>query len=246
MVTRRADGSPSSAAAAVATFAAIAVTAGHGAPPFAFVGQLLSSLAAILINVNEEAERYLLRSRCAAPADPGADSPRRPLQGTRRPDPRCHREPSRPRRGGLRLRVRERARAVAADDLAPPADPPRSGPCRGVPARNLGLLPPRAGRSSRAGARSRRPGSARTRRLAGPYQGIGLRSRKKPPLGAPSGSVASQTGVLAPSSTERRAFCPPMSVRTQPGQTELTRMFSSSSSAVNIRVSALRPVFDTR
>ena len=37
------------------------------------------------------------------------------------------------------------------------------------------------------------------------YQGIGLRSRKKPPVGPSSGSVASQTAVSAPSSTERGA-----------------------------------------
>ena len=78
------------------------------------------------------------------------------------------------------------------------------------------------------------------------YQGIGSRSRKKPPRGPSSGSVASQTGVSAPSSTDRRAACVPMSVRTHPGQTELTRMFSSESSAVSMRVSTFNPVFDTR
>ena len=37
------------------------------------------------------------------------------------------------------------------------------------------------------------------------YHGIGCRSRKKPPLGPPSGSVASQTGVSAPCSGDSGA-----------------------------------------
>ena len=54
--------------------------------------------------------------------------------------------------------------------------------------------------------------------------GIGWPSRKKPPLGPSSGRVAAQTMPEAPSSTVRSALEPPISVRTQPGQTELTKI----------------------
>src|SRR5262245_48571842 len=56
------------------------------------------------------------------------------------------------------------------------------------------------------------------------YQGIGLRSRKKPPCGPPLGSVASQTAVSAPSARDLGAFGPPMSLRTHPGLIELTKI----------------------
>jgi len=56
------------------------------------------------------------------------------------------------------------------------------------------------------------------------HHGIDFRSRKNPPLGPSSGNVASHTMVSAPCSTERSACGPPMSVRTQPGHTELTLM----------------------
>src|SRR4051794_30814688 len=52
------------------------------------------------------------------------------------------------------------------------------------------------------------------------HHGMGARSRKKPPVGPSSGRVAAHVIVSAPSSTERGAPAPPMSVRTQPGQTE--------------------------
>src|SRR5215831_8293559 len=52
-----------------------------------------------------------------------------------------------------------------------------------------------------------------------PYQSTCRRSRKKPPVGPLSGSVASHTVVSAPSSTDRGADRPPISVLTHPGST---------------------------
>src|SRR5260221_10834660 len=78
------------------------------------------------------------------------------------------------------------------------------------------------------------------------YQGIGFLSRKNPPVGPLSGSIASQTAVCAPFSTLRLAVGPPISVRTQPGQIELTRIFSSAVAVATMRVSALSMVFDVR
>ncbi len=48
------------------------------------------------------------------------------------------------------------------------------------------------------------------------HQPIGLRSRKKPPVGPPGGSVAAQTIPAAPKATSRVAPGPPMSVLTPP------------------------------
>lgn len=56
------------------------------------------------------------------------------------------------------------------------------------------------------------------------YQGIGSPSRKRPPLGPPLGRVAAQIIPLIPCSMERSAFGPPISVRTQPGQTAFTQI----------------------
>src|SRR4029453_19589086 len=53
------------------------------------------------------------------------------------------------------------------------------------------------------------------------YHSMALRSRKTPPVGPSSGSVASHTVVSTPCSTDRGADGPPMSVRTQPGSTAL-------------------------
>jgi hypothetical protein len=46
---------------------------------------------------------------------------------------------------------------------------------------------------------------------------ITLRSRRKCPLRVDGASVASHTAVSAPSSTDREALAPPISVRTHPG-----------------------------
>jgi hypothetical protein len=54
--------------------------------------------------------------------------------------------------------------------------------------------------------------------------------------------VASQTIMSAPSSTERVAFLPPMSVCTQPGQTEFTANFGSA--AASYDVTPLSAVFE--
>ena len=60
-----------------------------------------------------------------------------------------------------------------------------------------------------------------------------------------SGSAAAHTTLAAPSSTERGASGPPISVATQPGQTELTRIREDLSSSASIRVSAFRAAFET-
>src|SRR5215212_6476719 len=78
------------------------------------------------------------------------------------------------------------------------------------------------------------------------YQGTGRRSWKKPPVGPLFGSVAAQTRASAPSSTERVAPEPPISVCTHPGLTALTRMPLPRSSEARMRVRALRAVFETR
>ncbi len=49
------------------------------------------------------------------------------------------------------------------------------------------------------------------------YQLMFFRSRKNPPVGPASGSVANQIAVSAPSSGDRFAPAPPIRVRTQPG-----------------------------
>src|SRR5829696_9417377 len=82
--------------------------------------------------------------------------------------------------------------------------------------------------------------------LSRDYQGTGRRSWKKPPVGPLFGSVAAQTRASAPSSTERVAPEPPMSVCTHPGLTALTRMRLPRSSEARIRDRALRAVFETR
>jgi hypothetical protein len=55
-------------------------------------------------------------------------------------------------------------------------------------------------------------------------------------------SVASHTIVSAPFSTERVAPGPPMSVRTQPGQTEFTANFGSATASCE--VTPFRAVFE--
>src|SRR5580693_10722610 len=80
--------------------------------------------------------------------------------------------------------------------------------------------------------------------LAVCYQGSGLPSRKKPPVGPESGRVAAQTTLAAPSATGRPPG-PPMSVATQPGQTALTRIPAGRSPAASVRVSAFSPALDT-
>ena len=66
---------------------------------------------------------------------------------------------------------------------------------------------------------------------------------QKPPVGPPSGNVAAHTMPAAPSVTGRPP-APPMSVATQPGHTELTRMPSARSSSANTRVNAFNAAFE--
>src|ERR1700724_54563 len=61
-----------------------------------------------------------------------------------------------------------------------------------------------------------------TLRIATSYQWISFRSRKNLPEISGGASVANQTAVSAPSSTDLDALGPPISVRTQPGHIELT------------------------
>src|SRR4029453_5514634 len=55
-----------------------------------------------------------------------------------------------------------------------------------------------------------------------------LRSRQNLPVSSCGAATASQTMPVAPSPTERVALAPPMSVWTQPGQTELTANFGKA------------------
>ncbi len=73
---------------------------------------------------------------------------------------------------------------------------------------------------------------------------MGLRSRMNRPVMDCGASVASHMIVSAPSSMERGASRPPMSVLTQPGQTELTAMLESASAAANWPVTPLSAVLE--
>src|SRR5262249_52362705 len=66
------------------------------------------------------------------------------------------------------------------------------------------------------------------------HHGISLRSRRNFPVNLCGASLASHTIVSAPSSTERVAFPPPMSVRTQPGQTALTANFGNAATSCDV------------
>src|SRR5438552_12151493 len=57
------------------------------------------------------------------------------------------------------------------------------------------------------------------------HQGITLRSLQNLPVSFCGASEANQTTPAAPSRTERVAFEPPISVRTQPGHTEFNANF---------------------
>src|SRR5947207_5376810 len=74
------------------------------------------------------------------------------------------------------------------------------------------------------------------------HHGISFRSRQNLPVSLRGASVASQTIVSAPCATVRVAPAPPMSVCTQPGQTELTAM--PGRAAASCRVTALSAAFE--
>src|SRR4029078_543572 len=78
------------------------------------------------------------------------------------------------------------------------------------------------------------------------HHGIDFRSRKNWPVGPLEGNSDSHTAVSAPSSTVRGASSPPMSVRTQPGLIEFTRMPSPATSAASVLVSAFKAALETR
>src|SRR5881396_2603249 len=74
------------------------------------------------------------------------------------------------------------------------------------------------------------------------HHGISFRSRQNLPVSLRGASVASQTIVSAPCATVRVAPAPPMSVCTQPGQTELTAM--PGRAAASCRVTAFNAAFE--
>ena len=84
-----------------------------------------------------------------------------------------------------------------------------------------------------------RPRNLRTRNEIPGYHGIVFLSRRNLPLKDCGASAASQTIPDAPSATERVAFAPPISVRTQPGQTEL--IAKSGNAAASWTVTSLNP-----
>jgi len=78
------------------------------------------------------------------------------------------------------------------------------------------------------------------------YHGISFLSLKNLPEGPLSGSNESQTAVSAPSSTERVAPGPPISVRTQPRLIVLTSIFVLNNSVARIFVNEFNAVFEIR
>src|SRR6266487_5865044 len=74
------------------------------------------------------------------------------------------------------------------------------------------------------------------------YQGITFRSLKNLPVIDCGASDANHTTPEAPSATERVAFEPPISVRTQPGHTEFTANFGNA--AASCTVTPLSAVFE--
>src|SRR5947208_13942638 len=74
------------------------------------------------------------------------------------------------------------------------------------------------------------------------YQGITFRSLKNLLVIECGASDASHTTPEAPSAIERVALEPPMSVRTQPGQTELTANFGKA--AASCAVTPFNAVFE--
>ena len=74
------------------------------------------------------------------------------------------------------------------------------------------------------------------------YQGITFRSLKNLPVIDCGASDANHTTPEAPSATERVAFEPPISVRTQPGHTEFTANFGSA--AASCAVTPFNAVFE--
>ncbi|MEH2048754.1 MAG: hypothetical protein V7K70_03405 [Nostoc sp.] len=71
-----------------------------------------------------------------------------------------------------------------------------------------------------------------------------MRSRKNLPLILRGASVANQIAVSAPSSGERGADEPPISVLTHPGQMELTTIPLESKACANIIVAPFNASFD--
>src|SRR4029077_9341059 len=66
------------------------------------------------------------------------------------------------------------------------------------------------------------------------YQGMTFRSLKNLAVAECGASDANHTIPAAPSRTERVAFEPPMSVRTQPGHTEFTANFGNAAASCTV------------
>src|SRR5262249_54099111 len=66
------------------------------------------------------------------------------------------------------------------------------------------------------------------------HHGISLRSRRNLPVISCGASLASHTIVSAPSSTERLALSPPISLRTQPGQIKFTTNFGNAAESCTV------------
>ena len=81
----------------------------------------------MMINVNEEAERHLLRAGRGSAAREARAALADRFKALADPTRVAIVQPAGWCRRGLRLRLRERARVVAADDLAPPAHPAKAG-----------------------------------------------------------------------------------------------------------------------
>ena len=65
------------------------------------------------------------------------------------------------------------------------------------------------------------------------------------PVNSGGASVASHTAVSAPSSTDRGAVGPPISVRTQPGHMEFTAILSPCRVLASMRVTPLSASFES-
>src|SRR5438445_687794 len=134
-------------------------------------------------------------------------------------------------------------------DRGDPGARPSGAPTRGGVVRRRARSLARAAGADRR-RELRRPGHGAKRyetglgrRAAPSHQPRGRPSRKNPPVGPSSGSIAAHTTLAAPSATGRPPL-PPMSVATQPGHTAFTSILWVRSSAASMRVSALRAAFE--
>src|SRR5438270_10816962 len=103
----------------------------------------------ILMDIDEDVTRTVLRPANAGARPGGGRPPGRALQGARRSCTRVDPQPARRCGRGVRLRLRRRARPGAADGVAPPEGSARRRARGVVAARDVGVLPPRPRRGRR-------------------------------------------------------------------------------------------------